>query len=376
MSLRAACNLQEARLLRNAWGLERIGGLATRTAIVGQGERTYAATVFALLLMVFAAACQAPQFAECSVRCGDNGACPSDFTCGGDGYCYTEPLAGGTPLCSERDAGGDPGEDAGGDPEADARPLPDTAECHPLEQNCGEGQKCTATVESSDPLSIVTACVPDGSIAQGGACTFAAGGEGDDDCVAGNLCVLQSCRQFCDIYTSACDEGTACAVLRPFFEEFETVGVCLPSCDLIEQDCGVGQKNCYFEFSSAGGLCLAPVGDVDDKTQGATCTLTSGCARGYSCALVDSDSQQSSCAFICNPPGEGPIDCSATLADRADGPGEGYECRYLSGYYDEPRVPRHLGLCVGVDEEGSCDVDPDLPGCAPASDLDAAARES
>ena len=63
-----------------------------------------------------------------------------------------------------------------------------TAVCNPVTQaGCEAGEKCAQLVQSDDPFLASTACVPDGSVTDGGACTRGAAGQatGYDDCVAG-----------------------------------------------------------------------------------------------------------------------------------------------------------------------------------------------
>ena len=69
------------------------------------------------------------------------------------------------------------------------------AVCNPVTQaGCEAGEKCAQLVESEEPFLARTACVPDGSVTAGGACTRGeAGANGYDDCVAGFDCLNGVC---------------------------------------------------------------------------------------------------------------------------------------------------------------------------------------
>jgi hypothetical protein len=77
----------------------------------------------------------------------------------------------------------------------DLKPGPDLwAPCSPVAQSgCAMGEKCTLTAMS-------VRCVVDGDKATGALC----GGTSADDCIKGNLCVIEGtslnqCRQFCSV---------------------------------------------------------------------------------------------------------------------------------------------------------------------------------
>lgn len=99
-------------------------------------------------------------------------------------------------------------------------------QCDPLapagQQGCNTGQKCAALTRPSQPASCDVAaigCVPAGYLAIGEACTWWP--EGADDCVAGAICVVGTCRDVCGFgggASEACAHGLTCARLPGLFE--------------------------------------------------------------------------------------------------------------------------------------------------------------
>src|SRR5204863_8966688 len=86
---------------------------------------------------------------------------------------------------------------------------------------------------------------PDGTIAEGGACTVGAPGpSGYSNCVKGSECVAGTCKQICDHQGGApmCDSNHACSQYEGLFDPGGTTvaGVCDPKCDPLTQALAVG----------------------------------------------------------------------------------------------------------------------------------------
>jgi hypothetical protein len=277
------------------------------------------------------------------------------MACGDDDFCYADPSAA-PELCTRAEA------DA-------AAPPPD--ECHPLEQECGAGYKCGRLIEATNPTVTRTTCVPDGTRAPGSACSYGdiAAAEGYDDCTAGAVCLLGTCRAICDVADELACDGGACTLTGSYFEEFEfQIGMCLPSCDPVEQDCAEADGACYLVAANLTGVCAPPALGSEELVQGDVCEAANGCATGHGCLLpetIDDPEAPVTCAFFCNPPGEGNIDCSSRFDNRPDGPGEGFECRYMSDFFGAPEIEPQIGFCVDIAEWGSCEDSPIQPGCVP-----------
>jgi len=103
--------------------------------------------------------------------------------------------------------------------------------CNPLSQTgCEAGQKCTWQHHTEDSGRV--ACVPDGTVALGDACTFLEPGEttGYDDCASGGYC-RGVCKAICEDAPDSCPaKQAACMVYAGIFEECGQpfAGLCEP----------------------------------------------------------------------------------------------------------------------------------------------------
>ncbi|KAB2908470.1 MAG: hypothetical protein F9K40_04330 [Kofleriaceae bacterium] len=87
------------------------------------------------------------------------------------------------------------------------------------QQNCMTGQKVAWVIIQETPERLAKlACVPDGPVAEGGACTFGPVGEttGYDDCAAGFVCSAGTCADICALDplsppVTQCSSGTCTA---------------------------------------------------------------------------------------------------------------------------------------------------------------------
>jgi hypothetical protein len=100
--------------------------------------------------------------------------------------------------------------------------------CNPVAQTgCEAGRKCTWQHHTKDDGRV--ACVPEGSVAIGGACVFLPPGEtgGYDDCVRGTYC-RGVCKEICVDAPDSCPLGTECTVYPGIFTCSAGSGVCEP----------------------------------------------------------------------------------------------------------------------------------------------------
>ncbi len=182
--------------------------------------------------------------------------------------------------------------------------------CHPLLQDCIDGEACYAQ---------------DG----GFECDGAGTGDENDVCADGNECSpgyecvdatqLESCAgdacctQFCDLESADCGGGLEC---RPWSDDpapgYENVGTCgdpqtgsSEPCTPLLQDCPDGE-GCY--PSEASGFACA-VHDDETGGQGAACTEQTECAVGLACvdadALADCDDARCCTAYCDTAAGDG-----------------------------------------------------------------------
>jgi hypothetical protein len=232
--------------------------------------------------------------------------------------------------------------------------------CDPVEQTgCLTAERCTW----SDG---VTTCFPDGERQLAQSCSSPDAGV--DDCAAGTFCLDGECVEICSAMPNSCPGGLECVVEAARFDDVANVGVCTIGCSVIAQDCPDGEA-CYITpttaVSSCGGVPDDAQGVVQDDPchgpQPGSCYLN-GCDMGYGANLPDG-----LCAFFCNPVDNwlnnvaglagdpDGVGCDETFdGGRPDGPGAGYECRYLQSFYSNTeRVPAFIGMCVST-AEGSC----------------------
>ena len=139
----------------------------------------------------------------------------------------------------------------------DPAPSPDAlldapgSSCDPLAQTgCDVGAKCTWTRTIATPADLhgLIECVPDGTVALGGACTWGASGTttGYDNCLDGLACLAPAdqematgtCEAICDVLAAAgapgsCGGGFTCMRHDGYFANASNpmteAGLCNPS---------------------------------------------------------------------------------------------------------------------------------------------------
>ncbi|PTL85157.1 hypothetical protein DAT35_00025 [Vitiosangium sp. GDMCC 1.1324] len=175
--------------------------------------------------------------------------------------------------------------------------------CDLVAQDCPSGSKCTY-VRQGD----VTArrCVPDGTVAEGGACASTATPSGDfyDTCKAGLYCTDQkapgggtvfTCQKFC-YGSEQCTAPRDCIEVLRFTGSDELPRVCGeagPKCDPLAQGCA-SPRGCY--PSPGSGPVCATAGTAED---GAPCTYSNDCRPGSACVK---DGAALTCRRLCRAP--------------------------------------------------------------------------
>lgn len=162
---------------------------------------------------------------------------------------------GGGSDAGLEDAGVDAGTDAGVDAGVDAGPPA----CDPTPTDggspgCQTGQRCTWVTLTATPTGVTT-CVPDGTVALGGACTQGTPGltTGYDNCAAGGICISGTCARACSLNDPNSCGTDHCVSYSGLFAnppEAPATGACVPACDpLTSTPCTSGQ-GCYLLVSS------------------------------------------------------------------------------------------------------------------------------
>jgi hypothetical protein len=184
--------------------------------------------------------------------------------------------------------------------------------CDPWDLDaCGEGQKCTGYSPSGGGLWNETRCVPtvEEPKAIGEPCSYdGAFEDGFDDCEKGAVCwdvmLLQgeevgTCVPICigDVGNPHCadDENYSCNVSKA------SIGLCLPKCTPIEDDCPVG-CSCLPDVWSTF-VCI-PNQSGGEGAYGIECQYVNSCNPGLFCAdaafVPGCDGGQGCCTYFCD----------------------------------------------------------------------------
>jgi len=244
--------------------------------------------------------------------------------------------------------------------------------CDPVAQTgCTTGQRCTwvyTTTTTGHP-----ACLADGTVNVGGACTYGAAGEatGFDNCKKGSSCVNNVCETDCTASPDSCATNYACVVYMgaPFnLDGMQNYGFCEPTCDPLTQKrstdnaaaCGspnpaaptrgcFGQPDSKFtcmdivSTTNTNGVVVAPPLQLNT------------CAPGYEPLLLQSTgSNNIICVALCKPadtssasPGmaAGQTGSGYTCPDKGAGPPS--ECRYWWSLEYFTTAPDSYGNTLG-----------------------------
>ncbi len=151
--------------------------------------------------------------------------------------------------------------------------------CDVFEQDCSAQETCFWY--GDDPTGY---CATSLGCGQDQACELQTG------CVQGYISMEGLCRQYCDPSGNevTCDAEHMCL---PYSE---TVGLCFPACDVLEQDCG--DEACYPVGATRQGVCLASLATAQ---AGESCVATVQCAAGTACA--DEGGGVFACRAFCDP---------------------------------------------------------------------------
>lgn len=181
--------------------------------------------------------------------------------------------------------------------------MPAAGECEPIQQDCPEGQKCTAVAKAEGTPWDYNTCVPvQGEGVAGDPCDVQDNKySGFDNCGKGLLCMFTDqagmggiCIEFCDVAMSCPMTGAACEIYNE-----GVLPICLPACDPLIQDCPEGQA-CY--QGAAGFACFKNVAPPDKGGQGSECKSVNICQGGYHCAdaaLLPDCAGEGCCTAFC-----------------------------------------------------------------------------
>ncbi len=174
--------------------------------------------------------------------------------------------------------------------------TPPTVECDPGDQDCPDGEKCTAVAAGTTRNRY--ACVADpGQMAEGEACTKDP--DGVDGCIAGTLCVEDRlgagrCLGIC-LDDGDCNDG------RCTDAPFDDVEYCARTCDPLASAC---PSNMACTPTLDAFICTFPYEDDTGSLQESCNPFDGrGCAPGLTClagSLVPSCGEVGCCTIYCN----------------------------------------------------------------------------
>jgi len=186
--------------------------------------------------------------------------------------------------------------------------YPSIFECDTFDDDCPPGQKCMPYNNDGGASWNATKCFDImGTGTHGDPCTvFESAVSGRDDCAARHMCwdvdpetLKGGCIAFCDGSSespSCAPEMTSCVIPSE-----GVLNLCLPSCDLLIQDCPEGQ-GCYVINDSTS---CAPVSVPPDQgLAGDNCEFVNSCQPGLMCldgALwPECEMSSGCCAPVCD----------------------------------------------------------------------------
>jgi hypothetical protein len=210
-------------------------------------------------------------------------------------------------------------------------------ECDPREQDCMDGEKCTAWANDGGGVWNANKCVPEtGSGVPGDSCTIEGSGvSGLDDCAKGSICLFANqegmgiCIGFCEGANEDCPNMDPCIVAND-----GVLPLCLDGCDPLLQDCP-GDQGCY-DSPDGFFVCFADASGT-------------GGADGDACPPADGENTCDP-GLWCGPGSAGcqAVNCCTPYCDLT-GPScpAGDEC--TSFYGDPNNAPpgyENVGVCV------------------------------
>jgi hypothetical protein len=301
----------------------------------------------------------------------------------------------GLQACSGGGGTSESDSDAGGEIDADVPPMidagaPDASpvSCNPKYQSpCETDEKCSQREDPNGSGLLGPVCMPDGSVDEGGNCSYDAGGS--DNCVAGTRCLFGRCALYCG--NGPCS-GSCQSFQNP--DGGDPIGVCLRACTptddstagglVTNAECGA-PTGCYINAGPGTAICTLVTVDSATQTQNELCNgsagscYLNGCASGFSPWLREGPTAQSTtyaCSRYCTPANsymeaQGAIlgvaskcstDSLAALGG-ANGNASEHQCRFAETYAGDGESTNPLdagiGMCVPVvaadgDSWGDC----------------------
>jgi len=352
------------------------------------------------------------------VACPGPGACSGSQTCQSDGTYGACSCGGGTAGAGGAGLGVDAGAGSGGSAGAggaagggtggsgtDAGGVDaPTISCDPVSQApCAADQRCAWVTTGPNGVGH-SACLADGTVSAGGACSVLL--SGIDRCRRGTACAYDTCKTLCGLSPDTCTSGWACGnyVEVPFNPDGTgSTGYCDPTCDPITQardfdrapNCGsvntqdpelgcYGVPNYPFTCGPAGPPAkrfgavplLAPTGRP----------FQNGCAAGFLPMFYEgTSSMQFVCAATCEPgptSAQNPANAQGRVGSAytcpAKGAPAGHECRYWWWLEDTDAAnfptpfSDTLGFCIDYasyrwDRDGNGTLESAYPSCTSLS---------
>ncbi|MBL9105824.1 MAG: ribulose phosphate epimerase [Myxococcales bacterium] len=189
-------------------------------------------------------------------------------------------------------------------------------ECDPQQQDCGEGEKCTAVAKTEGTPWDYNKCVPVMGDGQAGDLCDIEDNKysGRDNCARGLLCMLSDqdgkggvCIEFCSPDSECTMSDATCEVYNDGI-----LPICLPPCDPLIQDCPEGQA-CYEGATSF--VCFKEVAKPGMGGQGTPCMSVNICQKGFTCAeaATQPDCPGDGCCSAFCPVSEGDALCGPDL---------------------------------------------------------------
>jgi hypothetical protein len=201
-------------------------------------------------------------------------------------------------------------------------------ECDPKQQDCPDGQKCTAWANDGGTFWNANKCVEvTGSGVAGDPCMVEGSGvSGIDDCDKGNICMytdqnnMGTCVEFCTGDDESCGVmGNICAVYND-----GVLPICLVGCDPLLQDCPDGQA--CIDTPNARFICFTDAsGDIGQD--GDACPPSDGensCDPGQWCGPNSNGCTDVNCCTpycdLSAPACTAPDECVSFFGDPASAP--------------------------------------------------------
>jgi hypothetical protein len=225
--------------------------------------------------------------------------------------------------------------------------------------------------------------VPDGTVAEGQACTRGDAGlaTGFDDCAGGLSCLNGACSVICNggppdscrSESEAFGEGDYCTRFADLFTD--EIGLCVPGCNPVDDEaCGEG-FGCYLEATRGIASCAGVPAPAQELAQNSDCygpatggCFLNGCAPGFTPMLNNrpENADGSVCARYCTPANSyqgnaGDLEglggnCAVAVLTQdggTNGNSGAHQCRFLQSFYDNTdNLPEELGMCVPVNPLG------------------------